>query len=519
MNISSKALSAIISTDNIMRLVVLIIGYFLGPYVGFLNSNQTLVASAAMALFTPTVIRSSISGIKYVNSVVGEVSVATRAILSSAVVGGGATFLFFYRQHLDTQVFMTGLGAILKSSASLAGEWWEKAAVMCKYCVSLAGVTLSNETVGWIADYVKKFTGSEILSKPIETVSQGASWFKLSPAYYASLKTKIIADQEPSFIFTTMARIMSSVQTTASASTTIAADAFNAAKTSLLAQIDQLMALAPNSLSYTNLSKAIQVQLDSAAIWADKTIPSVVKILASAKMYLQTAITGAYDTIVQMVGATNAPTVCWCIGLLIAGMGSTWLTKKLYDRSKDQDKITKSIEKEFDTECLTVYGADTLIALDLCGSIFATVARNAPEKEWAAIPYNIARQMKRLSANCEYTTELTSLFTALANTAKVGDATKTVLAFLKLLQEFYDAIIKYGDLLKIGGNEGQILFVDRVSKASLYEVEQQIELLVYKIQTNSPIASERKMPNATFFTLASASEGTNYQVGSTVYNS
>ena len=529
-NLSQKALETILSSNNIARILVLLIGYFMGPYFGFVASNQTLLTVGGLALFAPTVIKA----VSYpIRKTINNVPAIYNQILSSAVIGGGATYLLFSKTNLVPEVVVKGISGILTSASTMSGDWLNRSTTMIKYCLGLLGITLETNVLEYISKFVQNFIGSTviengsgILNTPevmnttagtfisplmqqygnMTASAAGSKLLNLPLTKLVQLKEAIINDQNPNFLFVTIANIISKTKEYG-ASTSIV-DSLAAAKTFMVSQLDQLSTMTVGSNAYKVLSESIFAQVDVAKTWLNTNIPAVAKLLAAAKTWLSLAVSSCYAQMVTYVGPTNAPIVCYCTGFIISAMATAWLTKRVYDAT-----FSKGIpDTQDDIKCLEEFGVVTAVGSDIIKNIFSIIAFEDTASKWNSIPEIIFQGLSIITQNkCEeYAENVIALFRQFAEIAKSNDRGKVAIGFMELMQKNYKLINDTGKEFAVGGDARNIIFINNVDQASLFNLNLYITLMVDKI---SGVDIRGKRNNMKIFKLARATEASNMEIG------
>lgn len=512
-NVSTKVIKALLSKNNFVRLAVLLIGYFLGAYFQFLASNQSVLALGAAALLTPTIVNGVNYTIKQANNLVPPIY---NAILSSAALSGGALYILYNKNILLPQVVVNGIKSILASSAATTtNTWLQQAMVSVTYCCKLMAVDLPVSAANYIASFIQSYLGVDIISNlsgliyTTETVVSETSWLSVLLMSDNFDTLKIV--QTPRFVFATVLDAMKSVQKFGS-STSIA-DAISASQASLLSKIKELATIPANSTAYNTLYNAIAAKLDIASIWLDANVPNVMKALAAAKAWMVGATNSCYLKLVEIVGPTNAPIICQCVGYVIAAMGAAWLVKKMYDAA-----FPKSISASAATdECLQEFGEITRIGVNIAIVSFDTIALDAPTAEWSMLSTTIKRGlalMERFNeSDCpEYSSSVIKIFTAFASVAATGDKLAISQYFIRVLPEFANEIQKYGRILQAGGNMRNVTYVENINQAIEFELYEQLFIMRLKVEDGEKVDERRKQIDPVVFRLSDASESVGNQV-------
>lgn len=398
-SIASSAIGSLLSgRDNLLRIATLLIGYFLGPYFGFLPTNQNLLALGASVMFMPTALRAaSFANKKMIQMMSGTIdTLAIKAEntftenqfigLSTAIAAACALYLM-YTQSLIPTVVIDGIKTLLTSAATTTQGALEMAQSALSYCFGLIGI---NGDFSWIAKTIKDFLNSYGFDKVFNSTIPTSTWTKIydlfgiatssyvgvgvgagigalgvgagalgvlvgapisaailgggailggavggSMNFIFKLGTDVASDIDPSFIFVAIARIMSMGQSTS------IAEQFLILKTQFAAQIAALAAAAPGSEAAAAALAYIRSATDVAAVMINEQIPNVVKIFAAIKVWIMDASSFVMSQAAGLVGAGNLPLVAAGLAFVIASIGAVWYVKKMYNKRQNVKTPTK----------------------------------------------------------------------------------------------------------------------------------------------------------------------------------
>lgn len=538
---TEKAMASMLDSDNIIRLATLLLGYFLGPYLGLITSDRNMLALGTFALFSPQITRGAIAGGKmvYNKTKIQSIPDVYNKLFITAVTGGGALYVLYAKDILTPTVVAGAIDGILNTN--LSGDWAESATKMINYCSSLSGVTLVSGALTWIYEFVTNFVTDWIVGDKCEILVKAASASKTTPApnWWDDIE-KIKADQHPAFLFVTYCSILTNFKNVSEYTGKYMSAAFENAKETILGKMIELAKWKAGTESgekafayYLNLEKEVYEMLDHARIWKDETISQVVKIIAAAKTWLQSAISYSYEMIESFVGTSNALPVCWCIGFIIAGIGATWITKRIYESSKT--KTVKLSTKKMDKRCITEYG-NTCYAINTASQQIFNVIVNDDDNLWDSLPIYLDRVLDMTSSitkvsvsetsyDCSkmlkpeggedgqpFTQQVATWFNVFKSVVSSKDKPKILTAFIELNQILSDLIVQTGLTIKKTGDPEFIDSVEHTSKKNMFELLEQRRLTIDMIK-GEKINRKRPFLDQSFITLGRASESVDGAIG------
>ncbi len=360
--ISSAALGSLLSgQDNLIRIATLLLGYFFGPYSGFLPTDANIMALGTAALFMPTALR---GGARVLRGIRQNLSNNAIAGLGTAVAAACALFLLYSRTSLLPTVLSQGIEQLLKSSSAAGSNTLEMAQAGLKYSFGVLGITGGME---WISSSMMEFLNSygfDQVFNPVltehgpltmlqsqdelrgatsslfswlgsmgttfgpltaaQTVAEGSVAFGPQTASVAAAAAALAAS--PHFIFVAIARLMQrgGSQGIANAFATYKQQMFEALKT--------LLQSAPGSAAALRAYNTIVAATDTSAIMGDGSIPLVVKMFAAIKVWMVAASEFVLSKVQTLFPAATVPQVVAGFAFVIGAIGVSLYLRRAYGK-------------------------------------------------------------------------------------------------------------------------------------------------------------------------------------------
>lgn len=528
-SITTQALKTVLSSDNFLRIITLLIGYFLGPYFNFVATNQNILTAGALVLFAPQILRTAAIPFLQLSKI--PIPQVYSQIMSAAVVGGGSLFVLYSKSNLLPDVVVKGIMALLNTVFNSAAQWWDNGVLVLKYCMGLLNIPISDDLSATIGKLMQQFMEFQIVANASRVLSDIRSggfsetliggrpanlgWSQarnpFTQAQWSSLKTDLVAENtSTSVLFVMMTNVINNLRDFGNSSSIV--NAISSFRMQLVSQIDQLLAMNPLSESFQKLSSTLSTQLDVSSIWLDEKIPVIGKILAAAKVWMQSCVDTIQPIISKYVGAAQLEPICYCVAFIVAAAGASWLTKRIYDaQNKNATPISLA------DECLVEFANTNRTSVKLAQSIFfaLTQKRDGGTVNWRQLSIQIETGLNAIQAKCsDLSLELQSRWINLNQIFKQQDAGESSIAFLKFLVDYSKELKKASDVLTATGNHRIILFVDKINKNVSLEVLTMFELLLNFIDKNEQIyKSRRPQINPAIFALGQAAEATKNVIG------
>lgn len=424
--VSNSAISSLLSgQDNIVRIIVLILGYFLGPYFGYLPTDANILTLGAAAMFMPTAMRSVKNVIVGTGRKIGNTFSPNVAYgLGIVITAASALFLLYARTSLLPTVVSEGIKQLLASGSNASKDAFQMAEASLSYCLGLLGITGAN--MSWISaslhEWMNNYGFDRVFNPEVpQTLWQNlASAFKISsgtsagaPSIFSAgvsglgtvaavtalgasnvvaglatglavgaiynrelitaLFSSVKYDTEPHFIFVTIAKIMSAGKEQNIAS------AFFAQKQRMLALIQELAESVPGSAAATAAYRAIVAATNVDAIMKDDKISVIVKVFAMIKVWMVDASQFVIGKIQHMFPAATVPIIATGFAFIVAAIGAA-----LYLRSRYANK-GKNIDE---TQLLDLARAAD-VTKTLAGNVIELVGQNPMDNNIGSLSFLI----------------------------------------------------------------------------------------------------------------------------------
>lgn len=436
MSLTQKSLTLLLSPAFVANYIYLIIGYFFGPYYGFMRTSEDVLATCAIVLTSPFVFDAIKYSVRKVKSLTSDLFATTLTYASAA---SAALFILIGRANLLPSVVTQSISSLLKSAGTLSGTWLDSASTTLKYTLNLFGIDLLAKHIEPIKNFIQSFVNFDImdnLSGVLYTTSTQAAPYTLG----LWSRTK----QEPRTIFLAVIYAWGTVKGTW---TTASSAAFTAA-------YDSYFAIA----NRTGIDPVTAIQ----NVWKDAAVPYAIKILAAAKAWLVYASAAVLDILNKFFSPCTSQTIAFSIGLTCASMGAAWLTKKIYVASADSLGVTTPIPSNIVSK-LQAFGVTCQFCIGMTNSMFVLLLNPESQKaEWTKMKVLVTETIENIKNQDDYNmSEFPKKIINLIEKIKMGEE-KTRDTEAKLLGSMIDFL---KNLIKNIKNENENLVTVNVSYA------------------------------------------------------